>query len=135
MFGAIGEVDQLLWMSQGEAGASALVARVCGAGRVAQAHRIRQGPIPDRSNPRVVALFVGTSGNSEISSTGADFSWHRRAKTTAGTTSNDPVGVLQALSRIPLGASGATTQRFTFFPNFNRSSAYRSEAELAAQAA
>src|SRR5207302_4143608 len=54
---------------------------------------------------------------------------------TVGSTVNDPVGVLQALSRVALGATGATTQRFTFYPNFNRSSAYRSEAELAAQAA
>jgi putative salt-induced outer membrane protein YdiY len=180
-------------------------------------------PPPPPWDVQAGASFVGTSGNSATSSTGADFSWHRRSKiwqleSTAaavrtsdhgrrtaerylgalrgqralgsivglsagwraerdkfagitfrsvldaglswalvrhprwtldglsaiawnherpivGPTANDPVGVLQALSRIALGASGATTQRFTFFPNFHRSTAYRSEAELAAQAA
>ena len=50
-------------------------------------------------------------------------------------TRNDAVGVLQLLSRIPFGAAGDTTQRFTFYPNFSESSAYRTEAELTAQAA
>jgi putative salt-induced outer membrane protein YdiY len=54
---------------------------------------------------------------------------------TMGNSVNDPIGVLQAVSRVPLGAAGDTTQRFTFYPNFHRSSAYRSEAELTAQAA
>jgi putative salt-induced outer membrane protein YdiY len=54
---------------------------------------------------------------------------------TIGPTLNDPVGVLQAVSRVPFGTSGDTTQRFTFYPNFNRRSAYRSEAEVSAQAA
>jgi hypothetical protein len=54
---------------------------------------------------------------------------------TIGLERNDPVGLLQLLSRIPIGASGATTQRFTFYPNFRDSDAYRSELELAAQAA
>jgi putative salt-induced outer membrane protein YdiY len=54
---------------------------------------------------------------------------------TLGPTLNHPVGLLQVLSRIPLGASGATTQRFTFYPDFKESDAYRSEFELAAQAA
>jgi putative salt-induced outer membrane protein len=58
---------------------------------------------------------------------------HERA--TAGVTVNDPIGVLQAVSRVPFGAAGDTTQRFTFYPNFHRRSAYRSEAELSAQAA
>ena len=180
-------------------------------------------PPPPRWDAQVGASFVGTSGNSDTSSTGADFSWHRRSKPwqlesaasavrtsdhgtrtaerylgalrgqralgtivglttgwraerdkfaginfrsvldaglswalvrhtrwtldglsaiawnherpTVGSTVNDPVGVLQALSRVALGTSGAATQRFTFFPNFHRSSAYRSEAELSAQAA
>jgi hypothetical protein len=48
---------------------------------------------------------------------------------------NEPVGVLQAVSRVPFGTAGDTTQRFTFYPNFKRSSAYRSEAEISAQAA
>jgi putative salt-induced outer membrane protein YdiY len=48
---------------------------------------------------------------------------------------NDPIGVLQLLSRIPLGAAGDTTQRFTYYPDFRTTSAYRSEAEITAQAA
>ncbi len=52
-----------------------------------------------------------------------------------GPDRNDPVGVLQALSRVPFGAAGDTTQRFTFYPDFRDSSAYRSEAEVTAQAA
>jgi putative salt-induced outer membrane protein YdiY len=43
--------------------------------------------------------------------------------------------VLQLLSRIPFGGAGDTTQRVTFYPDFTRSSAYRTEAEIAAQAA
>ena len=54
---------------------------------------------------------------------------------TIGPQRSDPVGVLQVLSRIPLGASGATTQRLTVYPDFTDSTAYRSELELAAQAA
>ena len=54
---------------------------------------------------------------------------------TTGPTINHPIGVLQALSRIPLGASGATTQRFTYYPDFKESEAYRSEFEVAVQAA
>src|SRR5262249_52332421 len=45
------------------------------------------------------------------------------------------VGVLQLLSRISFGAAGDTTQRFTFYPDLNESSAYRTEAEVTAQAA
>jgi putative salt-induced outer membrane protein len=52
-----------------------------------------------------------------------------------GTDLNDPIGVLQLLSRIPFGAAGDTTQRFTFYPDFKTSSAYRTEAEVTAQAA
>ena len=37
-----------------------------------------------------------------------------------------PVGVLQLLSRIPFGAAGDTTQRFTHYPDFKESAAYRS---------
>jgi putative salt-induced outer membrane protein YdiY len=54
---------------------------------------------------------------------------------TIGPKRNGPVGVLQLLSRIPLGANGATTQRVTFYPDFKDSDAHRSEMELAAQAA
>jgi putative salt-induced outer membrane protein YdiY len=46
-----------------------------------------------------------------------------------------PIGVLQLLSRIPFGTAGDTTQRFTFYPDFSVTSAYRSELEIAAQAA
>ena len=54
---------------------------------------------------------------------------------TAGPGIDDPIGVLQLLSRIPFGGSGDTTQRFTYYPDFKTSSAYRSEAEISAQAA
>ena len=54
---------------------------------------------------------------------------------TVGVSVNDPIGVFQAVSRVPFGTAGDTTQRYTFYPNFHRSSAYRSEAELSAQAA
>jgi putative salt-induced outer membrane protein YdiY len=54
---------------------------------------------------------------------------------TIGLETNDPIGVLQLLSRIPLGANGATTQRFTFYPDFKHSEAHRSEIQLTAQAA
>jgi putative salt-induced outer membrane protein len=53
----------------------------------------------------------------------------------AGVDVNDPIGVLQLLSRIPFGAAGDTTQRFTFYPDFKTTSAYRSELEVTAQAA
>jgi putative salt-induced outer membrane protein len=53
----------------------------------------------------------------------------------AGADRDHPVGVLQALSRISLGAAGDTTERFTFYPDFDQPSAYRSEAEVTAQAA
>jgi putative salt-induced outer membrane protein len=46
-----------------------------------------------------------------------------------------PIGVLEALSRIPFAADGSTTQRFTYYPDFEDSSGYRSEAEVTAQAA
>ena len=48
---------------------------------------------------------------------------------------DDPIGVLQLLSRIPFGTAGDTTQRVTFYPDFKTSAAYRSEAEITAQAA
>jgi putative salt-induced outer membrane protein YdiY len=53
----------------------------------------------------------------------------------AGVDVDDPIGVLQLLSRIPFGAAGDTTQRFTYYPDFKATSAYRSEAEVTAQAA
>jgi len=54
---------------------------------------------------------------------------------TIGPERNNPIGVVQLLSRIPLGPSGATTQRVTFYPDFKETDAHRSEMELAAQAA
>lgn len=52
-----------------------------------------------------------------------------------GIDHDDAGGVLQVLSRVPFGAAGDTTQRLTVYPNFTRSNAYRSEAEVTAQAA
>lgn len=60
--------------------------------------------------------------------------WNHESRT-LGPNLNDPVGLLQLLSRIPFGAAGDTTQRVTFYPDFSTSSAYRSEVELTAQAA
>jgi len=60
--------------------------------------------------------------------------WNHESRT-VDTTIDHPVGVLQLLSRVPFGTAGDTTQRFTFYPDFSVSSAYRSEAELTAQAA
>jgi putative salt-induced outer membrane protein YdiY len=54
---------------------------------------------------------------------------------TIGTSVNDPVGLFEALSKFPLGGAGATTQRFTYYPDFKDSSAGRSEFEVTAQAA
>jgi putative salt-induced outer membrane protein len=56
-------------------------------------------------------------------------------KPASGAGRNRPVGVLQALSRVPFGTTGSTTQRVTYYPDFKESSAYRSEAEVTAQAA
>ena len=180
-------------------------------------------PPPPLWDAQIGASFVGTSGNSDTSATGADFSAHRRGEiwqiesaanavrtssdgeataerylgmlrgtrkltpivglssgirlerdrfagldlrsildggltwalvhhpewTLDGVTSiawlhesrsvgagiDDPIGVLQLLSRIPFGSAGDTTQRFTYYPDFKTSSAYRSEAEISAQAA
>jgi putative salt-induced outer membrane protein len=60
--------------------------------------------------------------------------WNHESRT-VGPTIDHPVGVLQLLSRVPFGAAGDTTQRFTFYPDFSVSSAYRHEAEITAQAA
>jgi putative salt-induced outer membrane protein len=53
----------------------------------------------------------------------------------SGPDLNHPIGLLQLLNRIPFGESGATTQRLTFYPDFEEGDAYRAEIELAAQAA
>jgi putative salt-induced outer membrane protein len=60
--------------------------------------------------------------------------WLHESRTT-GASVNDPIGVLQLLSRIPFGTAGDTTQRFSYYPDFRTTSAYRSEAEITAQAA
>jgi putative salt-induced outer membrane protein YdiY len=52
-----------------------------------------------------------------------------------GDSTNDAVGVLGAISKIVLGAAADTTQRFTYYPDFTKSSAYRMEAAITAQAA
>jgi hypothetical protein len=56
-------------------------------------------------------------------------------KPVGGASIDHPVGVLQALSRVPFGGSGDTTQRFTYYPDFRDKTGYRAEAELSAQAA
>lgn len=60
--------------------------------------------------------------------------WNHESRT-AGPSIDHPVGVLQLLSRVPFGAAGDTTQRFTYYPDFKESAAYRSEGEITAQAA
>ena len=60
--------------------------------------------------------------------------WNHESRT-VGPTINHPVGLLQLLSRVPFGGAGDTTQRFTFYPDFTETSAYRSEGEVTAQAA
>jgi putative salt-induced outer membrane protein YdiY len=53
----------------------------------------------------------------------------------AGADKDNPTAILQALSRVPFGTAGDTTQRFAWYPDFRDSAAYRTEMELAAQAA
>lgn len=60
--------------------------------------------------------------------------WNHESRT-IGNNLDDPVGLFQLLSRIPFGSAGDTTQRVTVYPDFRTSSAYRTEVELAAQAA
>ena len=64
----------------------------------------------------------------------SSIAWLHESRTD-GVDVNDPIGILQLLSRIPFGTAGDTTQRFTYYPNFSTASAYRSEAEITAQAA
>ena len=52
-----------------------------------------------------------------------------------GASRDDPVGVLQMMSRIPFTKSADCTQRFTVYPDFSNRHAYRAEAELTAEAA
>ena len=60
--------------------------------------------------------------------------WLHESRTT-DVDIDDPIGVFQLLSRIPFGTAGDTTQRFTYYPDFKNTAAYRSEAEITAQAA
>jgi putative salt-induced outer membrane protein YdiY len=60
--------------------------------------------------------------------------WNHESRT-SGSGIDDPVGLFQLLSRVPFGTAGDMTQRFTYYPDFKTTSAYRSEAELTAQAA
>jgi putative salt-induced outer membrane protein YdiY len=60
---------------------------------------------------------------------------HSHENPTLGFKRNAPIGLLQLLSRIPFGESGAATQRFTFYPDFKEPDAHRSEMEFSAQAA
>jgi putative salt-induced outer membrane protein len=52
-----------------------------------------------------------------------------------GETTNDAIGVLGAVSKIVLGTTADSIQRFTYYPDFTDSAAYRMEAEITAQAA
>jgi putative salt-induced outer membrane protein YdiY len=52
-----------------------------------------------------------------------------------GAGRNDPVGVLQARTKVTFGPAADTTGRVTVYPDFKETSAYRAEAEVTAQAA
>lgn len=52
-----------------------------------------------------------------------------------GPSSNDPNGVFQLLGDIIFSPTSNVTERLTYYPDFRTPSAYRSEAEVAAQAA
>ncbi len=60
--------------------------------------------------------------------------WDHESRS-VGPNLDDPEGVLQLLSRVPFGTAGDTTARVTVYPDFRTSSAWRTEAELTAQAA
>ena len=51
-----------------------------------------------------------------------------------GEVLDEAAAALEVASRYLFGTTAETTQRFTFYPNFSNSEAYRSEAELMAQA-
>jgi len=59
--------------------------------------------------------------------------WKHEAQV-SGDSIDDPIGVLQLVSRVLFSATADTTQRITFYPDFRNSSAYRAEAEVTAQA-
>jgi len=60
--------------------------------------------------------------------------WNHESRVT-GESVNSAQALLGVTSKYVLGSTGETTQRFAFYPNFSDSSAYRSEAEVTAQAA
>ena len=64
----------------------------------------------------------------------SSLAWRHEDRVTGETLDNFE-GVLGLTSKYRLGESGDTVQRFTFYPNFTNSTAYRSEAEVTAQAA
>ncbi len=51
-----------------------------------------------------------------------------------GSSIDNPISVLQLLSRVPFSATADTTQRVTFYPDLRTAAAYRAEAELTVQA-
>jgi putative salt-induced outer membrane protein YdiY len=59
--------------------------------------------------------------------------WSHEDRTT-GEVLNDAEAILQLASKYVFGTSGETSQRFTYYPDFTNPTAYRSEAELTAQA-
>ena len=60
--------------------------------------------------------------------------WNHEAPV-IGSHVNDPVGLLQLASHVALGTTGDATARVTYYSDFSRTSAFRSEVELGAQAA
>lgn len=59
--------------------------------------------------------------------------WSHEDRTT-GEVLDDAEAVLQLASKYVFGTTGETSQRFTYYPDFTNSTAYRAEAELTGQA-
>jgi len=59
--------------------------------------------------------------------------WSHEAQV-GGPHLDDPTGLLQLVNHVAIGASGDTTARISYYPNFQHSTAYRAEGELSAQA-
>ena len=64
----------------------------------------------------------------------SSLAWRHEDRVT-GETLDNLEGVLGLTSKYLFGQSGDTVQRFAFYPNLSNSTAYRSEAEVTAQAA
>jgi putative salt-induced outer membrane protein len=60
--------------------------------------------------------------------------WNHESRV-VGDDIDHPIGLFQAVNKFVLGPGAETTQRFNYYPDFKESSAYRSEAEITAQAA